>query len=214
MSLTMIKRGDGKIVFDGKVTYFENKYKNITVDGETYTKRWADEVTKKVCELDNDRFFDREYYFEEIDVTEVIQDTHLFYNGLSPFTSTSGSTNEDVKCIVDAFNLGLLDKRILYLFTDNSTIHYDTIDYFILSKSEVPLQLFSYGFNNSVYYTISLEELLSIDLDKVEYRIKNWFIKKGVNLNKRDKVELALDIFKLKQDYETSKQQKRIGIYF
>lgn len=171
----MYKDSFGIINFKGEVEYYEEKTNEIEVDGKKYTNTERENFKKKVIELSTSRFSKKEYKFNDIGITEIINDYDGFSGwGLSrDLGGITHSKNEDANRIISAFNEGVLNPMIIDVFCSKSNRHSDN-DYNV-SKGYYSFELFSYGFNNSVYYSVKIDDLHDID------SINEWDVKRLEN---------------------------------
>ena len=216
MKMELIKLSNDRLGFKGSIEYYITEFKHIEYDGERYTREVKTLVNKTVEELrvESEHYFnDIEYSFNEIDYKLSIEEYSGFTRPLSNgLRGLFYSENQYVNCICKAFELGFLDKRITNVYSGKTQRRYDWND--IISNMEVSIPFIEYGFNNSVYYTISIETLLNIPIKKIPENLLELFKKNGIDLNSNNINNILIKLINKKVDYETSKQQKsnRISI--
>jgi len=210
MNIEMSKTSNNRIEFIGDIEYTTSGYKKIEHEGEVYTKEVITSHKKTIAELKKENkhsFYDREYDFEELGYSIVVEDCNMFYNSLSSkIGNIIYSENDYVRAICYAFENGFLDERIKDVFT-GKTDYYHKWDS-IIHHLEVRFPLVNYGFNNTVYYSISIETLLSLPFENIPKDLVDLFKKNGVNIKSENINNTLIKLINKKVDYETSKQQK------
>lgn len=158
--LEMYRCKGGVIRFKGMVNYMKRETKEVVVDGEIYTKTKLVDVNKMVSELDVNLSRNYEYEFKDLGITEVINDfTGLLENGLCSYGQYS--QREGANRILTAFNDGVLDSRIIDLTCGKHNRLRDN-DYNV-SKGYYSFQLLSYGYNNTICYSVKIDDLQDIN---------------------------------------------------
>lgn len=209
--MKLVKKCDTLLCFEGDVKYEKPIIKQIEVDGVTYSNTTYEDIIVSVDEFRETHLFEKtEYDFELLEYKIEIED-YSYYSFSERRPCATYSNNKYVNLILLAFEEGLLDKRIKNVFTSGTKSFYYPITYSydmecILNDLEVHIHLFSYGFNNSVYYTISLEDFFSSEHKKNEYLLKKMFSKYNINIDKGNDFKEIIKLILLKiNNYETSK---------
>jgi hypothetical protein len=190
------------ILFDGECEYRSLKTKKVVVDGETYTKDIYENVkstAEKIYNTENyfHKPFLREYDFSAIGYSAKIKDTSMFYDGFSSFLKPKiiHSENIEANLILECFDRGLLDKRIKNLYIDKTNTYYNEDNFEeILKHMSVPIELFKYGWNYSLYYTIPLRLLFEIPYENIPAKTKRLFQKYDIDLGKKDNLKNAIKL--------------------
>ena len=179
------KISDTEFTIGGTIDIIERKIKSVEVNGETYTKTEIIDKTIDISELKEDwhkynikfDFFNLKYVFNEYQ--------GLSYQSLSQKYSKIGvSSNECVARYEILFNEGVLDKRIIKIYTSNEDISPIYLDKYFDGVS-IDILLFNYGFNNKLYCTIKLIDFFSIE-DKtilLDYREYKYFFMEEFNID-------------------------------
>ena len=207
MEVELIMLSKNKLGYKGVVNYTETQYKSIEHEGETYTKRIVIDKEKTIDDLrieKSEYFYEDKYNFKELDYEMCIEEYRGFTRPLSNLLKNyCYSENPQVNTIIHAYKDGFLDDRIKDVYIDKTRYRHDWNE--IMRTLEVPFILFDYGFNNSVYYTISIKTLLSLKIDKVSPYIIELFNKKGIDLTSNNTYNKVVKLINKKIDYETSK---------
>ena len=216
----------GVLRFKGMYSYFSINTERIEVDGKFYERTEREEVCKTTDEIRKETepywFRNHEYNFNEIDEKVIIEDCSRFTRCWAQCYNMHFSENDYIQRILIAFHEGLLSKKIKSLYTDktNKSSRYwrynpSDADYSTLEKLEVVFLMCSYGYNNSLYYTVSLKDFFEIPVDKLPEDIVRYFNRQlNINLNNNNNYDNALKLLTKKISYETSKQQKYGRISF
>ena len=179
------KISDTEFTIGGTIDIIERKIKSVEVNGETYTKTEIIDKTIDISELKEDwhkynikfDFFNLKYVFNEYQ--------GLSYQSLSQKYSKIGvSSNECVARYEILFNEGVLDKRIIKIYTSKEDISPIYLDKYFDGVS-IDILLFNYGFNNKLYCTIKLIDFFSIE-DKtilLDYREYKYFFMEEFNID-------------------------------
>lgn len=179
------KISDTEFTINGTIDIIERKIKSVEVNGETYTKTEIIDKTIDISELKEDwhkynikfDFFNLKYVFNEYQ--------GLSYQSLSQKYSKIGvSSNECVARYEILFNEGVLDKRIIKIYTSKEDISPIYLDKYFDGVS-IDILLFNYGFNNKLYCTIKLIDFFSIE-DKtilLDYREYKYFFMEEFNID-------------------------------
>jgi hypothetical protein len=185
-------RGDNDLfLFNGDIEYCIPKTTYKDFQGVTYANTVYEDIKSTIYELRKKRpysFYTSMYNFELLKFKIRIEDRiDNSFAKVPPFVNYS--ENNRVNLIIYAFNKGLLDSRIKSVFSGKSDqFYYYPINYkkdwmYILKTLEVNIPLFYYGFNNAVYYKISLETLLNCDSELIPEDIFNIFKRFDINLS-------------------------------
>ena len=194
------KISDTEFTIGGTIDIIERKIKSVEVDGETYTKTEIIDKTIDISELKEDwhkynikfDFFNLKYVFNEYQ--------GLSYQSLSQKYSKIGvSSNECVARYEILFNEGVLDKRIIKIYTSKEDISPIYLDKYFDGVS-IDILLFNYGFNNKLYCTIKLIDFFSIE-DKtilLDYREYKYFFMEefNVDIDEELNVKTAIKLIK------------------
>lgn len=208
MEVELIMLSKNKLGYKGVVNYTETQYKSIEHEGETYTKTIVIDKEKTIDELrleSPDYFYEDKYRFEELDYEMCIEEYRGFTRPLSKGLRKSiYSENPQVNAIIHAWEGGFLDDRILGVFTSKD--RYDQYAWEnIMINLEIDLPLFNYGFNNCVFYRISIKNFLELKIDKIPNFYIELFNKKGIDLKSNNTYNKVVKLINKKIDYETSK---------
>lgn len=208
--LEIKEKSKNHFYFEGNVSYTKIKTESVDIDGNLYHRQVSEDIQKSVGELEPYYFTTKEFNFPIINTNVIVDDYYGFdKNTLSYFSSKYNySTNEDVQLIRTLFEKGLLDKRIKDVFTSKqdycfnlhspNSFHNKELIKQIYDDGEVYFYLFGYGFNNSVYFSISLQDLIQIPYDNFDKKLLNLFIKEGILDKKGDVNKSAISIFETK----------------
>ena len=147
----------------------------------------------------------KEYIFKEIDLIVKAEDSFVdqFYR------RNVYSENTEVNLIIKLFKDGLLDSKIKDVFTTKET-YYCKRDYeenwdYIMTTLQVYFEMYGYGFNNTICYSISLEELFKMEFSKIPKRLVDLFLFNGINLQSKNKTNEVLKLTTKKiTNYATS----------
>jgi hypothetical protein len=194
------KISDTEFTIGGTIDIIERKIKSVEVNGETYTKTEIIDKTIDISELKEDwhkynikfDFFNLKYVFNEYQ--------GLSYQSLSQKYSKIGvSSNECVARYEILFNEGVLDKRIIKIYTSKEDISPIYLDKYFDGVS-IDILLFDYGFNNKLYCTIKLIDFFSIE-DKtilLDYREYKYFFMEefNVDIDEELNVKTAIKLIK------------------
>ena len=194
------KISDTEFTIGGTIDIIERKIKSVEVNGETYTKTEIIDKTIDISELKEDwhkynikfDFFNLKYVFNEYQ--------GLSYQSLSQKYSKIGvSSNECVARYEILFNEGVLDKRIIKIYTSKEDISPIYLDKYFDGVS-IDILLFNYGFNNKLYCTIKLIDFFSIE-DKtilLDYREYKYFFMEefNVDIDEELNVKTAIKLIK------------------
>lgn len=179
------KISDTEFTIGGTIDIMERKIKSVEVDGETYTKTEIIDKTIDISELKEDwhkynikfDFFNLKYVFNEYQ--------GFSYQSLSQkYSKNCVSSNECVARYEILFNEGVLDKRIIKIYTSKEDISPIYLDKYFDGVS-IDILLFNYGFNNKLYCTIKLIDFFSIE-DKtilLDYREYKYFFMEEFNID-------------------------------
>lgn len=217
MELDMIKE-NGIISFIGYIEYTERQFKTINIDGEIYHNEKYIKVKKNVDELDKLFFRDIEFKLPILNIDLKFKDFLGFYNKSLSQKIYNISTNTDVNLILTAFRKKLLDKRIKHIGKRKQDTFFDyDCPYFkntkaerefvddIINNRKIDIPFFWYGFNNVVYFSISLNDLIKIKYEDMPKNLLDILNRYNILPKKYDEVEASINIFK---KYIKTKQNK------
>lgn len=143
-----------------------------------------------------------EYNFQNLGITYKIEvpnetDFDLEYGIFEPYQGISKV--EYVRVILMAFERGLLDNRIKDIYFSRPLEYgaWSKCDDFI-NELEVWDVLSHYSNSNSLYYRISLEELLRCDPENISPKILKEFNNYNILLKRKNKLPEVLKIFNRK----------------
>jgi hypothetical protein len=150
-------------------------------------------------------------------------DRRGFYGGIYPIIYEQYSENTHVNIIMLAYNLGVINKKIISgVYTRNKNYDKTSPVNNLLKSNMIELTYFDYGFNNAVKFEISLKKFLCLDFNKLSDQTKNelkaeymgvglynnrekvlpeYILKCGL-LTDKQKIDIATDILKLKIKYK------------
>lgn len=212
-----LKQGSGYLYFDGDVQYNTLKTEYTTHDGKIYSSREFVQINTNCKNLLNEHKDWITYIdinFEELQYSVKIQDLKYFTDGISSLMPIIYSENYYVNLTLLAFNSGFLDKRILNV----STCKMDYLDRYdypnqdrenfkrVLDNLSIDIFLKRYGFNNALFYTISLETLFLMPYERIPKYIDSFFKRNGVSLKSKNKDLQVINLLNKKITHETSKQ--------
>lgn len=195
------KISDTEFTIGGTIDIMERKIKSVEVDGETYTKTEIIDKTIDVSELEKYNWHKYDIEFDFFNLKYVFNEYQGFsFQSLSQKYSKIGvSSNECVARYEILFNEGVLDKRIIKVYTMKESISPLFLDkYFDINS--IPILLFDYGFNNKLYCTIKLIDFFLIE-DKtilLNYRnYKNYFMEYfKIDIDEQLNVKTAIKLIK------------------
>ena len=195
------KISDTEFTIGGTIDIMERKIKSVEVDGETYIKTEIIDKTIDVSELEKYNWHKYDIEFDFFNLKYVFNEYQGFsYQSLSQkYSKNCVSSNECVARYEILFNEGVLDKRIINVYTMKESISPLFLDkYFDINS--IPILLFDYGFNNKLYCTIKLIDFFSIE-DKtilLDYRnYKNYFMKYfKIDIDEELNVKTAIKLIK------------------
>ena len=204
----MIKQ-NGIISFIGDIEYTERQFKTINIDGEIYHNEKHIKVKKNVNELDSKYFVDIEFKLPILNIDLKFKDFIGFYNKSLSQKIYNISTNTDVNLILTAFRKKLLDKRIKHIGTRKQDTFFDyeyprfkntkaEIEFVddIINNRKIDIPFFWYGFNNVVYFSISLNDLIKINYEDMPKNLLDILNRYYILPKKYDEVEASINIFK------------------
>ncbi len=215
------KHSEGLDVFclTGKIEVSSVHRESKELDGEIY---WRDIIKSNVYDIEKLPTYQYCYNFKMIEYECVLNVPVLFLMNTDArrFFDINYSNNDEVNTILNLFDLGLLDNRIkkLYISKNDEVIDYRmgansrTIEQYnnAVLKNELSFGLIHYGFNNSLYYSISLEDFIHIPREKLPTHVVDFF--KEVGLFKNDDIiSVALKLLETKT--RLLKQQKQYYEY-
>ena len=194
------KISDTEFTIGGTIDIMVRKIKSVEVDGETYTKTEMIDKTIDVSEMQSNwHKYDIEFDF--FNLKYVFNDYQGFsYQSLSQkYSKNCVSSNECVARYEILFNEGVLDKRIIKIFSSKERINnYYLNNYF--DGVHIDILLFNYGFNNKLYCTIKLIDFFAIQDKKIllEYRMyKQFFIEYfDIDIDKELDIKNAIKLIK------------------
>ena len=217
MELDMIKQ-NGIISFIGDIEYTERQFKTIDIDGEIYHNEKYIKVKKNVNDLDSVYFADIEFKLPILNIDLKFKDFFGFYNQSLSHKIYNLSTNTDVNLILTAFRKKLLDKRIKHIGTRKQDTFFEyNYPHFkntkrerefveeIIENKKIDIPFFWYGFNNVVYFSISLNDLIKINYDDMPKNLLDILNRYNILPKKYDEVEASINILK---KYIKTKQNK------
>jgi hypothetical protein len=180
------KISDNEFTIGGTIDIMERKIKSVEVDGEIYTKTEIIDKTIDVSELEKYNWHKYDIEFDFFNLKYVFNEYQGFtYQSLSQKYSKIGvSSNECVARYEILFNEGVLDKRIIKIYTSKENITRVYLDKYFDGVS-IDILVFDYGFNNKLYCTIKLIDFFSIE-DKtilLDYREYKYFFMKEFNVD-------------------------------
>ena len=195
------KISDNEFTIGGTIDIIERKIKSVEVDGETYTKTEIIDKTIDVSELEKYNWHKYDIEFDFFNLKYVFNEYQGFtYQSLSQKYSKIGvSSNECVARYEILFNEGVLDKRIIKVYTMKESISPLFLDkYFDINR--IPILLFDYGFNNKLYCSIKPIDFFSIQ-DKtilLDYKTyKKFFMEEfNIDIDEELNVKTAIKLIK------------------
>ena len=195
------KISDNEFTIGGTIDIIERKIKSVEVDGETYTKTEIIDKTIDVAELEKYNWHKYDIEFDFFNLKYVFNEYQgLTYQSLSQKYSKIGvSSNECVARYEILFNEGVLDKRIIKIYTSKENISRVYLDKYFDGVS-IDILVFDYGFNNKLYCTIKLIDFFSIE-DKtilLDYREYKYFFMEefNVDIDEELNVKTAIKLIK------------------
>jgi uncharacterized protein Usg len=174
------KISDTEFTIGGTIDIMERKIKSVEVDGETYTKTEIIYKTIDVSELEKYNWHKYDIEFDFFNIKYVFNEYQgFFFQSLSQkYSKNCVSSNECVARYEILFNEGVLDKRIIKIYTSKENVTPIYLDKYFDGVS-IDILLFDYGFNNKLYCTIKLIDFFLIKdktilLNYINY--KNYFM--------------------------------------
>lgn len=197
--IKLIKHSENLLKYEGTVKYTQSNTESIAFEGKTYfnTTTIDKETTIETLRQDNAMFFFNHIYnFNLIDYNIQIEDYSGLSNNLSIISDKyQGSTNSYVSAIIQAFDEGLLDSRINSVFSGKKDYYNYYPRYYseqlneILNSMEINIPMYTYGFNNVLYYTISVRTLFDVDSSLIPDNIKKMFLTKDIYIDSKNKLK-------------------------
>ena len=195
------KISDTEFTIGGTIDIMERKIKSVEVDGETYTKTEIIDKTIDVSELEKYNWHKYDIEFDFFNLKYVFNEYQGFsYQSLSQkYSKNCVSSNECVARYEILFNEGVLDKRIIKIYTSKENVTPAYLDKYFDGVS-IDILLFDYGFNNKLYCTIKLIDFFLIE-DKtilLNYRnYKNYFMEYfKIDIDEQLNVKTAIKLIK------------------
>ena len=195
------KISDTEFTIGGTIDIMERKIKSVEVDGETYTKTEIIDKTIDVSELEKYNWHKYDIEFDFFNLKYVFNEYQGFsYQSLSQkYSKNCVSSNECVARYEILFNEGVLDKRIIKIYTSKENVTPVYLDKYLDGVS-IDILLFDYGFNNKLYCTIKLIDFFLIE-DKtilLNYRnYKNYFMEYfKIDIDEELNVKTAIKLIK------------------
>ena len=195
------KISDTEFTIGGTIDIMERKIKSVEVDGETYTKTEIIDKTIDVSELEKYNWHKYDIEFDFFNLKYVFNEYQGFsYQSLSQkYSKNCVSSNECVARYEILFNEGVLDKRIIKIYTSKENVTPVYLDKYFDGVS-IDILLFDYGFNNKLYCTIKLIDFFLIE-DKtilLNYRnYKNYFMEYfKIDIDEQLNVKTAIKLIK------------------
>ena len=195
------KISDTEFTIGGTIDIMERKIKSVEVDGETYTKTEIIDKTIDVSELEKYNWHKYDIEFDFFNLKYVFNEYQGFsYQSLSQkYSKNCVSSNECVARYEILFNEGVLDKRIIKIYTSKENVTPVYLDKYFDGVS-IDILLFDYGFNNKLYCTIKLIDFFLIE-DKtilLNYRnYKNYFMEYfKIDIDEELNVKTAIKLIK------------------
>jgi len=188
----LIKTSKNRADLSGNFTYWTEKTEYVEVNGKTYCNTERDQITKKIDELKKEGyvFNPTKWVFHEIDYEfEIYDSCPSFGKCISVQNGRIYSSLNDVHNLISAYHLGYLDNRIkgLYTTSKNNSRNINNEFKYIVSNLIVTIEMCSLGYNNGLFYELSLKDFLNIPPQKMPPRLKLIFKKGcGLDLDKRD----------------------------
>jgi hypothetical protein len=192
--MQLIETSKNNFSFNGGFTYQECCFDKIEHNGKVYMhESWSD-VKTTVKEFKKDRRFKTvQFDFKLLDYSISIEDYDGFKLGFSTLNKMPVfSENHNSQLIQFAFNSGVLDKRIINVFSSNKDFYQYNINSraedweLILETLEVNIPFLNYGFNNMVYYTVKVETLFEADIKHIPRNIIELFNYYGIDLKSKN----------------------------
>ena len=192
---------DTEFTIGGTIDIMERKIKSVEVDGETYTKTEIIDKTIDVSELEKYNWHKYDIEFDFFNLKYVFNEYQGFsYQSLSQkYSKNCVSSNECVARYEILFNEGVLDKRIIKIYTSKENVTPVYLNKYFDGVS-IDILLFDYGFNNKLYCTIKLIDFFSIE-DKtilLDYREYKYFFMEefNVDIDEELNVKTAIKLIK------------------
>lgn len=182
---------DGVFKFRGGIKLWATETKSVIVDGETYTKERMYEKFYDLEELKHTTSI-QTYDFELLNYSVRIEDSN-YYNYTQRAFRVEYSKDQYVNNIISLHRKKILDPRIKSIYTSKRHNSICGMEWrSILRNSRVPIEMFEYGWNNSLYYTISVEDLFQMDYKSIPKEIVEEFSNNGVSLRSKNEFEKVL----------------------
>jgi len=209
-SLTPMKMPNNLFQFKGEVEYWADASKKVIIDNEEYINRKRE--LKTVClsqlEKENTNLFEEfNYDFKMLNYRIGIKDCYYTPDNIE-FIYSSNRVVDRLFCF---YEKGFLSKKIKGLYSGKGRkiypIRYEQTWDWLISTSRIPIQLFSYGFNNGVSYEINFRELYFIDYKLIPDDVIRFFNHYGYTLKYKNRLEECMSILNKKIAYK----QKRVN---
>jgi hypothetical protein len=199
----MIKVNENFLSHKGEFEYLKDIVKTTEVSGENYTNTKREIVKTNFEDARKTHFIhEYEYEFKELNYKITIED----FNNCA--ISSSFSENTYVARLRTAFENKFLDKRIKDIEACKNN-DYDVFPYYhsfknnsfliqeICRSKEVNFVITDYGFNNCIYYSVTLETFVQMDYELYPRKLKEVF-KEFKNKNPIERANYLLQIFSTK----------------
>jgi len=181
------------VEFTGSFPYWKHVSKSVVVDGVTYTNERYEDAVMNVSDMDQIYFSVSRYDLPFLNYYMAIKDSSQFTHSLLRQYYGHKSDNKTVNAWLFLFDEGLIDKRVLNVYTNK--LH----EWYLFDeKSTVPLMIYSYGFNNGLFVNVSLRTFLTIkdkstilNIDSLSRKFKQRFdidISKEIGINESIKI--------------------------
>lgn len=177
--------------FTGSKELLMRKYKAVEVDGEIYSRMSGCFEVVPAEQLYDEAYCIDEYEYN-FDVLEINVSIEFPAMGGRVFNG-GWSTNDYADYILQAFNSGLLDKRIKRLYTSKDPLDsfnkyhvrerykYPTDAYRdCIFFRHAPIALEKYGFNNCIFYEVGTVSFLKSKYENIPNHILNWLIDENI----------------------------------
>ena len=190
-NVKIISIGENEYRVSGTVIKLQEYYKTVTVDGDDYHKTWREEVL-----VDIDKSWDSgdtfRWYCTEIDDFQIIGLPIIkLWNYSNAYyfikSRTARSENEYVNMCQILSDIGIIPFEI---WAGKSSAFEDI-------KDGVVVNIYSYGFNNSMSVVLTYQDILRLNIPEgkylYKYKDREYFPKGWQKFNDSQKSDLLIN---------------------
>lgn len=203
-SVELKKIDDYTFTFTGSFSHLVDKIKYANIEGETYSKLYRDEV---FVDVDKEVKENPQVNEIELDFNIKLKIIELKNYRLSHLLANE-STVEDINLLKNLYRKKMLPKHIDCVYTSESNNVYLKNFKDSLNDLLVPVEQFSYGWNNSLYIDYNLHFVLNQNYNSWPFNVKRLFRECGYDFSKKETFKESLKLLQRILDNKTSKKRK------